>query len=67
MKRRCLLTAAPLFAMGMVCPRISRAASPLRVGAALPDPPFELMTGAGPSGFDVTLMQRVAALLGREW
>ena len=42
-------------------------APPLRVGAALPDPPFEFMTDAGPTGFDVTLMQRIAAQLGRTW
>ena len=42
-------------------------APPLRVGAALPDPPFEIMTGAGPTGFDVALMQRIAAQLGRSW
>lgn len=41
--------------------------APLRVGAALPDPPFELATEAGPSGFDIALMQHVAARLGREW
>ena len=39
----------------------------LKVGAALPDPPFELMTDDGPAGFDITLMQRVAAKLSREW
>jgi ABC-type amino acid transport substrate-binding protein len=39
----------------------------LKVGAALPDPPFELMTNDGPAGFDITLMQHVAAKLGREW
>ena len=42
-------------------------APPLRVGAALPDPPFEFMTDAGPTGFDVALMQRIAAQLGRTW
>ena len=42
-------------------------APPLRVGAALPDPPFEFMTGAGPAGFDVAFMQRIAAQLGRTW
>ena len=42
-------------------------AGSLRVGAALPDPPFELMTGAGAIGFDITLMQRIAEKLGREW
>ena len=39
----------------------------LRVGAALPDPPFELMTKDGPIGFDITLMQRIAEKIGRQW
>ena len=39
----------------------------LKVGAALPDPPFELMDGNGPTGFDIALMQRIARQLGREW
>ena len=39
----------------------------LRVGAALPDPPFEFMTDAGPTGFDVALTQHIAAQLGRSW
>jgi polar amino acid transport system substrate-binding protein len=39
----------------------------LKVGAALPDPPFELMDGNGPTGFDIALMQRIARHLGREW
>ena len=39
----------------------------LKVGAALPDPPFELMTRDGPIGFDIMLMQRVAETLGRQW
>ncbi|MGB6756050.1 MAG: transporter substrate-binding domain-containing protein [Xanthobacteraceae bacterium] len=39
----------------------------LKVGAALPDPPFELMTKDGPIGFDITLMQCIAAMLNREW
>jgi ABC-type amino acid transport substrate-binding protein len=39
----------------------------LRVGAALPDPPFELSTPDGPAGFDVALMQRIAGRLGRPW
>ena len=67
MERRCLLAALPLLATGVACPRVSRAASPLRVGAALPDPPFELTSDAGQAGFDVALMQRIAARLGREW
>jgi hypothetical protein len=67
MKRRRLLVALPLLASGMVNPRAGEAASSLRVGAALPDPPFEFMTSAGPVGFDVALMRRIAAQLGREW
>ncbi len=42
--------------------------SVLRVGSALPDPPFELL-GAGPSGvagFDPEVMAAVAPALGRE-
>jgi polar amino acid transport system substrate-binding protein len=39
----------------------------LKVGAALPDPPFELMTKDGPIGFDIMLMQRIAEKLGRPW
>lgn len=39
----------------------------LKVGAALPDPPFEVMTKDGPIGFDIALMQRIAAKLGRQW
>jgi ABC-type amino acid transport substrate-binding protein len=42
-------------------------APPLRVGAALPDPPFDFMTSDGPTGFDVTLMQHIALQLGRAW
>jgi ABC-type amino acid transport substrate-binding protein len=37
------------------------------VGAALPDPPFELMGGQGPQGFDIDLMRRIAGKLGRDW
>jgi ABC-type amino acid transport substrate-binding protein len=37
------------------------------VGAALPDPPFEFMTGDHPTGFDIVLMQRIAERLDREW
>jgi ABC-type amino acid transport substrate-binding protein len=39
----------------------------LKVGAALPDPPFELLGKDGPTGFDIDLMKRIAAKLGREW
>jgi polar amino acid transport system substrate-binding protein len=37
----------------------------LTVGAALPDPPFELMQGGKPAGFDIELTQLIAARLGR--
>ncbi|MEJ2889199.1 ABC transporter substrate-binding protein [Actinomycetospora aeridis] len=38
----------------------------LRVGSALPDPPFELVGGAGDAvGFDPAVMSEVAARLGR--
>jgi polar amino acid transport system substrate-binding protein len=67
MKRRPLFVGVPPLAAGMVCAHFGKAASPLRVGAALPDPPFEFMTAAGPDGFDVALMQRIAVQLGREW
>ena len=39
----------------------------LKVGSALPDPPFELLGKDGPAGFDIDLMQHVAAKLGRKW
>ncbi len=43
----------------------SSPAPPLRVGAALPDPPFELAADAGPVGFDPEMMREVARRLGR--
>ncbi len=43
------------------------ATSILKVGAALPDPPFEFMSADGPAGFDITLMQGIARHLCREW
>jgi polar amino acid transport system substrate-binding protein len=39
----------------------------LKVGAALPDPPFELLGKDGPAGFDIDLMRRIAEKLGRDW
>lgn len=39
----------------------------LRVGAALPDPPFELLADGAPQGFDIALMQAIAADLGLTW
>jgi hypothetical protein len=41
--------------------------SELAVGAAMPDPPFELMLGGKPAGFDIELTQLIAARLGRTW
>lgn len=61
MKRRQLLAALPLTG------QVAKAALPLRVGAALPDPPFEFMSGDVPKGFDIVLMQRIAEHLGRDW
>jgi len=45
----------------------AKAAQALRVGSALPDPPFEFTDSAGPAGFDIELMRHVAGKLGREW
>ena len=45
----------------------AQAALPLKVGAALPDPPFEFMDKDGPAGFDIELMRRIAGKLGRDW
>jgi polar amino acid transport system substrate-binding protein len=67
MKRRHLIAALPVLATGLLGARLAEAAPPLRVGAALPDPPFELMTEDGPAGFDIALLQRIAAMLGRDW
>ena len=39
----------------------------LYVGSALPDPPFEFMDGDNARGFDVELMQAIAAELGLTW
>jgi polar amino acid transport system substrate-binding protein len=67
MLRRQFLAALPIAATTVFGRRSAESAMPLRVGAALPDPPFELMTKDGSAGFDITLMQRIAAKLGREW
>jgi ABC-type amino acid transport substrate-binding protein len=46
----------------------STAALPvLKVGAALPDPPFELLENSRPAGFDIELMQLIAGRIGRTW
>jgi ABC-type amino acid transport substrate-binding protein len=39
----------------------------LRIGAALPDPPFELMEDGKPAGFDIELTQAIASDLALEW
>ena len=39
----------------------------LCVASAFPDPPFEPMDGATPTGFDVELMQAICAELGLQW
>jgi polar amino acid transport system substrate-binding protein len=67
MKRRHMLAASSLLATAMLGARAGKAAPTLKVGAALPDPPFELVTEQGPAGFDIALLQRIAAKLGREW
>ena len=59
--------ALPLLATGLRDRFVARGAAVLRVGAALPDPPFEFMTKDVPSGFDIALMKRIAEILGREW
>jgi polar amino acid transport system substrate-binding protein len=67
MTRRHLLAILPLFAATGLGAGAAKGVAPLKVGAALPDPPFELMTKDGPEGFDITLMQKIAEKLGREW
>jgi polar amino acid transport system substrate-binding protein len=64
---RAVMTTFPLFTTGLFDPRAARTAPALRVGAALPDPPFEFMTKDGPAGFDIALMKRIAEILGRKW
>jgi polar amino acid transport system substrate-binding protein len=39
----------------------------LRVGSALPDPPFEFVDNGQDRGFDIELMQAIAAELGLTW
>jgi polar amino acid transport system substrate-binding protein len=39
----------------------------LRVGSALPDPPFEFVDQGSDCGFDIELMQAIAADLGLTW
>jgi polar amino acid transport system substrate-binding protein len=67
MLRRHFLASLPSVGATVLAVCSAEATMQLRVGAALPDPPFELMSKDGPTGFDITLMQRIAAKLGREW
>jgi ABC-type amino acid transport substrate-binding protein len=66
-KRRRLLAGYPLHADHVVSARGESAVAVLKVGAALPDPPFEFVTDASPAGFDIPLMQHIASQLGRTW
>jgi polar amino acid transport system substrate-binding protein len=63
--RRSFLAGLALSQIGVA--RVEGSAFLLRVGAALPDPPFEFMTADKPAGFDVALMQAIARRIGREW
>jgi polar amino acid transport system substrate-binding protein len=67
MTRRDFVAALPALAAGGTASGSAKGDHALRVGAALPDPPFEFAGPSGPSGFDVALMQRIAAKLGRPW
>lgn len=64
MLRRHLLAAG---AIAMTQGTGANAAQSLKVGAALPDPPFEFTDTNGAAGFDIELMKRVARKIGREW
>jgi polar amino acid transport system substrate-binding protein len=67
MRRRHVLAAgASMMTLATNMPNVN-AGQPLKVGAALPDPPFEFRGPTGPSGFDIVLMQHVAERIGREW
>lgn len=46
---------------------LAKGVTALKVGAACPDPPFEFVGPDGPAGFDIALMRRIAAKLGRVW
>ncbi len=67
MTRRQLLAALPAAATSTFAQRPAKAEPLLKVGAALPDPPFEFMDKDAPSGFDVALMRHIAEKLGRAW
>jgi polar amino acid transport system substrate-binding protein len=57
--------AMPAFAPTEAASGRATGAAELNVGAALPDPPFEFIGPDGPAGFDIALMQHIAAKLGR--
>jgi polar amino acid transport system substrate-binding protein len=67
MTGRDFFAALPGLAAGGTASRTAKGDHALRVGAALPDPPFEFALKSGPSGFDIALMQLIAAKLGRAW
>jgi polar amino acid transport system substrate-binding protein len=65
---RCdVLAALPAGASAGAASGAATGLAALKVGAALPDPPFEFIGPDGPAGFDVALMRRIAAKLGRVW
>jgi polar amino acid transport system substrate-binding protein len=65
--RRAMTKGAAALAATGVAGRAAADLTPLRVGAALPDPPFELTTANGPAGFDIDLMRLIAQSLQRTW
>jgi polar amino acid transport system substrate-binding protein len=67
MTRRDRPAAKPAFGPAEMAASRATRATALRVAAALPDPPFEFIGPEGPAGFDITLMQRIAAKLGLAW
>lgn len=65
---RCdVLAALPAGASAGAASGAATGLAALKVGAALPDPPFEFIGPDGPAGFDIALMRRIAAKLGRVW
>ena len=60
-------SAMPAFAPAETGAGGGKVATSLKVGAALPDPPFEFVGPQGPAGFDIVLMQHIAQKLGRIW
>src|SRR6185437_11046880 len=56
-------TPMPAFAPAEAASGAGKGATTLKVGAALPDPPFEFVGPEGPAGFDIVLMQHIAGKL----